>query len=70
VLDFYAEERRRVFCEAVSPIATSFKRQLSEKDAGQRARDRLKFRQDAENPETSPTASKLSTLLLGRPMPV
>jgi 2-polyprenyl-6-methoxyphenol hydroxylase-like FAD-dependent oxidoreductase len=70
VLDFYAEERRRVFREAVSPIATSFKRQLSEKDAGLRARDRLKFRQDAENPDTSPTASKLSTLLLGRPMPV
>jgi len=70
VLDFYAEERRRVFREAVSPIATSFKRQLSEKDAGQRARDRIKFRQDAENPDTSPTASKLSTLLLGRPMPV
>jgi 2-polyprenyl-6-methoxyphenol hydroxylase-like FAD-dependent oxidoreductase len=70
VLDFYAEERRRVFREAVSPIATSFKRQLSEKDAGQRARDRLRFRQDAENPDTSPTASKLSTLLLGRPMPV
>jgi 2-polyprenyl-6-methoxyphenol hydroxylase-like FAD-dependent oxidoreductase len=70
VLDFYAEERRRVFREAVSPIATSFKRQLSEKDAQQRARDRIRFRQDAENPDKSPTASKLSALVLGRPMPV
>jgi 2-polyprenyl-6-methoxyphenol hydroxylase-like FAD-dependent oxidoreductase len=70
VLDFYAEERRRVFREAVSPIATSFKRQLCEKDAERRARDRDRFLQDAENPDTSPTASKLSTLLLGRPMPV
>lgn len=70
VLDFYAEERRRVFREVVSPIATSFKRQLSEKDPEQRARDRLSFKQGAENPDASSTASYLSTLVLGRPMPV
>ncbi|HSD55040.1 MAG TPA: FAD-dependent monooxygenase [Burkholderiales bacterium] len=69
-LDFYAEERRRVFREVVSPIATSFKRQLSEKDPGQRARDRLNFKQGAENPDASSTASYLSTRVLGRAMPV
>ena len=69
-LDFYADERRRVFREVVSPIATSFKRRLSEKDPVQRERDRIRFRQGAENPDTSPTASYLSTLVLGRPMPV
>jgi 2-polyprenyl-6-methoxyphenol hydroxylase-like FAD-dependent oxidoreductase len=69
-LDFYAEERRRVFREVVSPIATSFKRQLCEKDPEQRARDRDRFRRDVQNRETSPTASYLSTLVLGRPMPV
>ena len=69
-LDFYADERRRVFREVVSPIATSFKRRLSEKDPVQRERDRIRFRQGAENPDTSPTASCLSTLVLGRPMPV
>src|SRR4029453_2692173 len=70
VLDFYAEERRRVFREVVSPIATSFKRQLSEKDPEQRARDRLSFKQGAETRDASSTASYLSTLVLGRPMPV
>jgi 2-polyprenyl-6-methoxyphenol hydroxylase-like FAD-dependent oxidoreductase len=69
-LDFYAEERRRVFREVVSPIATSFKRQLSEKDLEQRARDRLSFKQGAEKPDASSTASYLSTLVLGRAMPV
>jgi len=69
-LDFYADERRRVFREVVSPIATSFKRRLSEKDPVQRERDRIRFRQGVENPDTSPTASYLSTLVLGRPMPV
>jgi 2-polyprenyl-6-methoxyphenol hydroxylase-like FAD-dependent oxidoreductase len=69
-LDFYAEERRRVFREVVTPIATGFKRQLSEKDPEQRARDRLRFKQGAENPDATSTASYLSTLVLGRPMPV
>jgi 2-polyprenyl-6-methoxyphenol hydroxylase-like FAD-dependent oxidoreductase len=70
VLDFYAEERRRVFREVVSPVATSFKRQLSEKDPEQRERDRLAFRRGIDDPHQSATASYLSTLVIGRRMPV
>lgn len=40
VLDFYAEERRRVFREVTSPMASNFKRMLSESDPEKRAEDK------------------------------
>lgn len=70
VLDFYADERKRVFLEVTSPLATNFKRMMSEKDPAKRAEDRAAFRANAENPDTSPTATSLSQLILGKPMPV
>ena len=70
VLDFYANERRRVFVEVTSPIATNFKRQLSEKDPAKRKEDRDTFRANVHNPDDSPAATSLSKLIFGNPMPV
>jgi 2-polyprenyl-6-methoxyphenol hydroxylase-like FAD-dependent oxidoreductase len=70
VLDFYAEERRRVFLEVTSPLATNFKRMMSEKYPAKRDEDLRAFRESAENPDNSPTSTSLSKLIFGRPMPV
>lgn len=70
VLDFYADERRRVFLEVTSPLATNFKRMMSEKDPTKRKEDRDAFRANMENPDNSPAATSLSKLIFGRPMPV
>ncbi len=70
VLDFYAAERKRVFHEVTSPIATNFKRQLSERDPVKRKEDRDGFRANVENPDNSPAATSLSKLIFGTPMPV
>jgi len=70
VLDFYAEERKRVFREVTSPLATDDKRLMSEKDPARREVDRRNFRANMENPDNSPAASSLSKLMFGNPMPV
>lgn len=70
VLDFYATERKRVFHDVTSPIATNFKRVLSEKDPVKRAEDLRNFRDNMENPDNSPASTSLSKLIFGNPMPV
>ncbi len=70
VLDFYAGERRRVFHDVTSPLATNFKRMLSEKDPAKRKEDRDGFRANAAHPDNSPAATTLSKLIFGNPMPV
>jgi len=70
VLDFYSTERRRVFQEVTSPVATNFKRQMSEKDPVRRKADRDGFRANVENPDNSVTSTSLSKLIFGKPMPV
>jgi 2-polyprenyl-6-methoxyphenol hydroxylase-like FAD-dependent oxidoreductase len=70
VLDFYSTERHRVFREVTSPVATNFKRQMSEKDPVRRKQDRDAFRANVENPDNSPAATSLSKLIFGNPMPV
>jgi len=70
VLNFYSTERRRVFNEVTSPVATNFKRQMSEKDGARRKADRDAFRANVENPDNSPAATSLSKLIFGNPMPV
>ncbi len=70
VLDFYSTERRRVFQEVTSPVATNFKRQMSEKDPVRRKADRDGFRANVENPDNSPAATSLSKMIFGTPMPV
>ncbi|HEY0300507.1 MAG TPA: FAD-dependent oxidoreductase [Rhizomicrobium sp.] len=70
VLDFYAAERKRVFHEVTSPLATNFKRTLSEKDPAKREADRTGFRTNAERVDNSVTSTSLSKLIFGNPMPV
>ncbi|MBI2994943.1 MAG: FAD-dependent monooxygenase [Gammaproteobacteria bacterium] len=70
VLGFYSEERRRVFHEVTSPVATEFKRRLSEKDPEKRRADARIFREIAENPKAAPQSALLSAQIEGRPMPV
>ncbi|MEI9989134.1 MAG: FAD-dependent oxidoreductase [Rhizomicrobium sp.] len=70
VLDFYATERKRVFHEVTSPLATNFKRTLSEKDPAKRETDRAGFRANAQQVDNSVTSTSLSKLIFGKPMPV
>ncbi len=70
VLDFYARERKRVFHEVTSPLATNFKRTLSEKDPAKREADRAGFRANAQQVDNSVTSTSLSKLIFGNPMPV
>ncbi len=70
VLDFYSKERKRVFHEVTSPLATNFKRLMSEKNPARREEDRLQFRRSAENSDDAPMATSLSKMIFGNPMPV
>ena len=70
VLDFYAEERRRVYVEVSSPTATEFKRRLQERDPVRRQQDEELFRRLLTDPEMAAAASMLTVQIQGRPMPV
>lgn len=70
VLDFYSNERRRVYQEVTSPIATEFKRRLCETDPERRRDDVRIFREIVENPKAAPQSASLSAQIEGRPMPV
>jgi 2-polyprenyl-6-methoxyphenol hydroxylase-like FAD-dependent oxidoreductase len=70
VLDFYSTERRRVFLEVTSPIATRYKQRMSEPDARQRRADFEEFRRQTQSSEQALMATTLSKLIEGNPMPV
>ncbi len=70
VLDFYAAERRRVFLEVSSPIATDFKRRMSEQDPKRQRAEFEEFRRQAEDPQRRSLSTALSKLVEGAPMPV
>jgi len=70
VLDFYSKERRRVFLEVSSPLATEFKRRLSERDPERRRQDEAMMRTMAEDPARAPSATLLAEQLFGARMPV
>jgi 2-polyprenyl-6-methoxyphenol hydroxylase-like FAD-dependent oxidoreductase len=70
VLDFYSTERRRVFLEVSSPIATDFKRRMSEKDLARQRADFAEFRRQAEEPSRASLSVALAKLVEGQPMPV
>jgi 2-polyprenyl-6-methoxyphenol hydroxylase-like FAD-dependent oxidoreductase len=70
VLDFYSTERRRVFVEVTSPIATRYKQRLQEQDPQKRRADFEEFRLLAEAPEQALMATSLSKLVEGNQMPV
>ena len=70
VLDFYAQERRRVFLEVTSPLASDFKRQFMEPDPRRVAADRQAFLDSISHKGPAVRAGTLSKLLLGQPMRV
>ena len=70
VLDFYAAERRRVFLEVTSPIATDFKRRMSEPDRNRQQAEFEEFHRQAEDPQRRSLMTALSRLVEGQPMPV
>jgi 2-polyprenyl-6-methoxyphenol hydroxylase-like FAD-dependent oxidoreductase len=69
LLDFYAEERRRVFREITSPGASNFKRQMSEADPVRRAEDRRNFIEGIRM-AGSARATTMSRRILGEPLPL
>jgi 2-polyprenyl-6-methoxyphenol hydroxylase-like FAD-dependent oxidoreductase len=70
VLDFYAQERRRVFLEVTSPLATNFKRMLSESDPERQAADKAQAHANTESDHDAGAATTLSAMIFGAPMPV
>jgi 2-polyprenyl-6-methoxyphenol hydroxylase-like FAD-dependent oxidoreductase len=70
VLDFYAQERRRVFLEVTSPMSTNFKRLLSESDPERRAEDKAGMFAQAGHGNADVRASSLADLIKGTAMPV
>ncbi|MBO9575774.1 MAG: FAD-dependent monooxygenase [Sphingobium sp.] len=70
VLDFYARERRRVFLEVTSPLASNFKRQLAERDPERAAIDKARVLENARVRHDISQAPALSAMILGTPMPV
>jgi 2-polyprenyl-6-methoxyphenol hydroxylase-like FAD-dependent oxidoreductase len=70
VLDFYSQERRRVFLEVTSPMSTNFKRLLSESDPVQRAKDKAGMFARADKGNSDVRASSLAELIKGKPMPI
>ena len=70
VLDFYASERRRVFLEVTSPLASNFKRQLAERDPARAAADKARVEDNARVRRDISQAPALSAMIRGAPMPV
>lgn len=70
VLDFYSTERRRVFLEVSSPVASGYKQRMCEPDAQKRRAQYEEFRALAEAPEQALMATSLAKLVEGAPMPV
>lgn len=69
VLDFYAEERRRVFLEVTSPMSSNFKRLLSEADPERRAQDKAEIIAQSEQGGATVRASSLAHLIKGAAIP-
>jgi 2-polyprenyl-6-methoxyphenol hydroxylase-like FAD-dependent oxidoreductase len=70
LLDFYAEERKRVFVEVTSPMSANFKRMLSEADPAQRKIDKEAMYAEAERGGANVRASSLAELMKGAPLPL
>jgi 2-polyprenyl-6-methoxyphenol hydroxylase-like FAD-dependent oxidoreductase len=70
LLDFYAEERKRVFVEVTSPMSANFKRMLSEADPARRKADKEAMYAEAERGGANVRASSLAELMKGAPLPL
>jgi 2-polyprenyl-6-methoxyphenol hydroxylase-like FAD-dependent oxidoreductase len=69
VLDFYAQERRRVFLEVTSPMSSNFKRLLSESDPERRAQDKAEIIAQSAQGGATVRASSLAHLIKGAAIP-
>jgi 2-polyprenyl-6-methoxyphenol hydroxylase-like FAD-dependent oxidoreductase len=70
VLDFYSTERRRVFLEVSSPVATQYKQQMCESDPARQNANLEQMRQMVRSADKAMMATTLSRLVQGRAMPV
>jgi 2-polyprenyl-6-methoxyphenol hydroxylase-like FAD-dependent oxidoreductase len=70
ILDFYSQERRRVFLEVTSPMSTNFKRLLSEPDPVRRAEDKAGMMAQAGHGHSDVRASSLADLIKGAAIPL
>ena len=68
LLDYYAQERRRIFLEITSPAASEFKRMVGESDPEKRRQDQEAFRLASEDPEIMRQTMMLAFQIEGRPM--
>lgn len=68
VLDFYEEERRRVFLEFSSPAATEYKRLLSEEDPERQRQDRENLQRVTNDPAIMRQTMLAIFRTRGRPM--
>ncbi|WP_338811338.1 FAD-dependent oxidoreductase (plasmid) [Agrobacterium leguminum] len=70
LLDFYAAERRRVFLEVTTAIASNFKRALSERDPQRRSDDENYMRHSSLTSEAGRSAMMYPAAVLGAPLPL
>lgn len=70
LLDFYSRERRRVFLEVTSPLASNFKRLLSEKDPQRRLEDEAYYRQAADDIDVGRRTLLYTGAVAGNPLPL
>jgi 2-polyprenyl-6-methoxyphenol hydroxylase-like FAD-dependent oxidoreductase len=68
VLDFYSEERRRVFLEVASPTAQDTKRRIQQPSSEQQRVDAEMFRRVAADPQIMRAGMSGSFAVRGRPM--
>lgn len=68
VLDRWAEDRRRIFLELVSPAAAENKRRLAERDPERQREDRARMRRIAHEPEYAYEAICFTERLLSAPL--
>jgi len=69
ILDFYSDERRRLFLENTTRIASNIKRLLSEKDPAKCLEDEANYRTAASDPAIGRPAMMYPSSVLGRPYP-
>lgn len=70
LLDYYSQERRRVFLEVSSPLASNFKRLLAEKDPQRRLEDEAYYRQAADDIDFGRRTLLYTGAVAGNPLPL
>ncbi|MTV41081.1 FAD-dependent oxidoreductase [Duganella radicis] len=69
VLDYYSRERRRVYLEVTTPLASNFKRLLSEKDPHKRREDEAFYQLAADDIDVGRRTLLYTNAVAGNPLP-